>query len=108
MPVAKSLGLSEKEVKDLLKVFNKVDKDRSGKVRRVSCAGATRTARVTHTWPPACALQLDLMEFWERIDVIRTPFTKRVFALFDNVSEDDHIDFGEFMLSLYKYCAFPR
>lgn len=49
------------------------------------------------------ARQIDLREFWEYLDVIRTPFSVRAFGLFDEDGSGE-IDLGEFMISLYNYC----
>jgi Ca2+-binding EF-hand superfamily protein len=76
-----SLKLKEDEVGAMFKIFNRVDKDKSGTI--------------------------EVLELFMYLDIERTPFTKRSFAVFDS----DHsgtIDFKEFVLSLWNYCTLGK
>ena len=73
-----TLQLSGRDVSKLLNVFNQVDADHS---KFIGC-----------------------VEFLTLMNVERTPFSERVFSIFD----EDHsgkIDFREFVLSLWNYCT---
>ena len=48
--------------------------------------------------------QIGLMEFWDHLDIDRTPFSERAFSLFDEDGSGD-IDFREYLVSVYNYCA---
>lgn len=78
MDVFKAMKLQRGEVKSLLNIYNKVDADRSGSI--------------------------DVVELLTLLDIERTKFTERIFSAFDK----DHtgkIDFYEFVVSLWKFCA---
>jgi Ca2+-binding EF-hand superfamily protein len=76
-----ALGMTKAEVYQLYKKFIKVDLDRGGTI--------------------------DVVELLTVIDVERTPFTERVFAVFDE-DNSGKIDFNEFVLSLWNYCTLSR
>lgn len=50
---------------------------------------------------------IDLLELLTVIDVERTPFTERIFQIFDD-DNSGKIDFGEFVLSLWNYCTLSK
>lgn len=50
---------------------------------------------------------INLLELLTVIDLERTPFTKRVFSIFDDDGSGD-IDFGEFVLALWNYCTLSK
>jgi hypothetical protein len=76
--VFKALSISLKDVDLLYQKFLKVDLDRSGNI--------------------------DVVELLTLMDVARTPFTERVFKIFDE-DRSGKIDFFEFVLSLWNYCT---
>lgn len=76
-----ALQLSRKEVGRLYNVFRKVDADNSG--------------------------EIELLELLVHIDIERTKFTKRVFAIFDE-DKSGEVDFREFVLSLWNYCTLGK
>lgn len=73
-----ALGLKDKEVKELYRVFWKADMDGGGTI--------------------------DLVELLTIVDLERTPFTERIFSIFDD-DQSGKIDFGEFVLALWNYCT---
>lgn len=73
-----ALCIHPSEVKKLFYVFAKADFDGGGTI--------------------------DLIELLTAIDLERTPFTERVFAIFDD-DNSGKIDFGEFVLALWNYCT---
>lgn len=76
-----ALQISKAEVYKLYKKFQKVDLDGGGTI--------------------------DVVELLTVIDVERTPFTERVFSIFDE-DKSGKIDFYEFVLSLWNYCTLSR
>lgn len=76
-----ALKLTYSEIKNLHRVFFKGDLDGSGTI--------------------------DLAELLTIIDVEKTPFTKRVFSIFDD-DESGEVDFGEFVLALWNYCTLSK
>ncbi len=76
-----ALQLRKNEIKQLYKIFWKADLDGGGTI--------------------------DLVELLTIVDLERTPFTERIFSIFD---EDDSgkIDFGEFVLALWNYCTLTK
>jgi Ca2+-binding EF-hand superfamily protein len=76
-----ALQLTPSEVFRLYQVFHRADLDGGGTI--------------------------DIDELIAVVDVEKTPFTKRVFSIFD---EDDsgEIDFGEFVLALWNYCTLSK
>lgn len=76
-----ALQISRNEVRDLYKVFCKADLDGGGTI--------------------------NLLELLTIVDVERTPFTKRVFSIFDDDGSGE-IDFGEFVLALWNYCTLSK
>ena len=49
----------------------------------------------------------DIVGLLTVMDVERTPFAERVFSLFDE-NQSGHIDFIEFILSLWNYCTLSK
>ena len=76
-----ALQISKAEVYRLHRTFGKVDLDNSGTI--------------------------DVVELLTVIDVDRTPFSERVFSIFDE-DKSGKIDFYEFVLSLWNYCTLSR
>jgi hypothetical protein len=79
--VFQSLQLTNDEVQQLLRLYGKVDLDGGGTI--------------------------DVVELLTVIDVERTPFTERIFTIFDEDSSGK-IDFGEFVLALWNYCTLSK
>jgi Ca2+-binding EF-hand superfamily protein len=73
-----ALGLRAEEIKALFKVFWNADMDGGGTI--------------------------DVVELLTVVDVERTPFTERIFSIFDE-DRSGKIDFGEFVLALWNYCT---
>eukprot|EP01039_Chlorochromonas_danica_P007795 gene7795-8606_t len=76
-----ALRITPGEVRKLYKVFAKADMDGGGTI--------------------------DLVELLTAIDVERTRFSERVFAIFDE-DNSGKIDFGEFVLALWNYCTLSQ
>ncbi len=76
-----ALQLRQDEVKQLLRLYGKVDLDGGGTI--------------------------DVVELLTVIDVERTPFTERIFSIFDE-DGSGKIDFGEFVLALWNYCTLSK
>lgn len=76
-----ALSLSLKHVSKLYNIFCKVDADNSG--------------------------QIALAELLAHIDLHRTPFTERIFSIFDDDNSGE-IDFHEFVLALWNYCTLTK
>jgi Ca2+-binding EF-hand superfamily protein len=76
-----ALQISRNDLYRFYKVFGKVDLDGGGTI--------------------------DLVEMLTVIDVERTPFTERVFSIFDD-DKSGKIDFGEFVLALWNYNTLTR
>jgi len=76
-----ALSFSELDIGRLYKVFRRVDNDDSG--------------------------QIDLAEMLAHFDLERTPFTMRVFSMFDE-DRSGMVDFREFVLSLWSYCTLSK
>jgi len=72
------LFLKEFHISKMYDIFHRVDKDRSGSV--------------------------ETLELFMALDVERTPFTKRVFSIFDE-DNSGQIDFKEFVYSVWNYCS---
>lgn len=73
-----ALMITKSEIRKFHKYFCKADLDGSGTI--------------------------SLLELLTVIDVERTPFTKRVFSIFDDDGSGE-IDFGEFVLASWNYCV---
>ncbi len=76
-----ALQIKNPEIKKFIKAFAKADLDGGGTI--------------------------GLMELLVTLDVEKTPFTKRVFSIFDDDSSGE-IDFGEFVLALWNYCTLSK
>ena len=50
---------------------------------------------------------IDVHEFLETIEIEYTPFTRRIFSIFDKDSSDE-IDFFEFVGTIWNYCTLSR
>ena len=50
---------------------------------------------------------IDLTELLTIIELERTPFTERVFSIFDE-DNSGKIDFGEFVLALWNFCTLTK
>lgn len=73
-----AMQMSEAEVKKLYYAFRKVDIDGSGSI--------------------------GLAELLAHIDLPFTPFTEKVFSIFDDDNSGE-IDFKEFIMALWNYCT---
>jgi Ca2+-binding EF-hand superfamily protein len=60
--------------------------------------------RIFHTADLDKSGEIDIAELLTVMDVERTPFSERVFSLFDE-NHSGRIDFLEFILSLWNYCT---
>ena len=49
-------------------------------------------------------MKVDIQELLDYLDIAHTPFTTKVFSIFDEDSSG-HIDFREFVLSLWNFCS---
>lgn len=76
-----AMKLSKDEIRKFNKRFRKYDMDKSGLI--------------------------DIVEFLTLIDVERTRFTERVFAVFDQ-DKSGRINFREFVLSVWNYCTLSK
>jgi len=76
-----ALQITKSELLRFYKVFRKVDLDGGGTI--------------------------DLVEMLTVVDVDRTPFTERVFSIFDD-DKSGKIDFREFVLALWNYNTLTR
>lgn len=76
-----ALQISKQEALKLYTVFHRADLDGGGSI--------------------------NLLELLTVVDLERTPFTKRVFSIFDD-DESGEIDFGEFVLALWNYCTLSK
>lgn len=81
MPTFRKIGLQEKHLRKLYKTFAHIDKDHSG--------------------------ELDLYEVLDYLKVAKTPFTQRVFRIFDE-DGSGQIDFREFVLSTWNYATLTK
>jgi len=77
----KILSLSLSDVKNLYKIFSRVDFDNSG--------------------------DISLAELLAHINLDRTKFTERIFSIFDD-DKSGQVDFHEFVLSLWNYCTLTK
>jgi Ca2+-binding EF-hand superfamily protein len=77
-PQFEALQLKRKEIGKLYRIFRTADVDNSGTI--------------------------GLPELLGLMDVERTPFSERVFSIFDEDGSGE-IDFREFVLSLWNYCT---
>ncbi len=75
------LQLTDREVRDLLKLFREVDKDESGNI--------------------------SIMEFLNFFEFDRTKFTIRAFSLFDE-DKSGELNFREFVISIWNYCTINK
>lgn len=75
------LFLKEFHISKMYDLFHRVDKDSSGTV--------------------------ETLELFMALDVERTPFTKRVFSIFDE-DNSGQIDFKEFVYSVWNYCSLGK
>eukprot|EP01032_Pedospumella_encystans_P011241 gene11241-13081_t len=73
-----AMQLSEKEVRKLYNEFRKVDMDNSGSI--------------------------GLPELLAHLDLPVTPFTQKVFSIFDDDGSGE-VDFKEFVMTLWNYCT---
>jgi Ca2+-binding EF-hand superfamily protein len=73
-----ALKLSKSEVKQLFKIYRKIDSDNSGSI--------------------------DIIEMLTYLDIENTTFNQRVFSIFD-MNRSGKVDFREFVLSLWNYCT---
>ncbi len=79
--IFEALCLHQADIGRLRKIFNTIDKDHSGSI--------------------------ELLELLMYMDIERTPFTKRVFSIFDEDGSNT-IDFKEFVMSLWNYCTLGK
>lgn len=76
-----AMQFSKKEIQKLYNIFTMVDVDGSGSIA--------------------------LAELLAHIDINRTPFTEKIFSIFDD-DKSGEIDFREFVLSLWNYCTLTK
>jgi hypothetical protein len=76
-----ALGISEADCGKLYGLFQTIDSDASGSI--------------------------EILELLMFLDVERTPFTKRIFSMFDDDNSGE-IDFREFVLSIWNYCTLGK
>jgi hypothetical protein len=76
-----AMQFSKSEVRRLYEVFHAADVDGSGSIA--------------------------LAELLVHIDMERTPFTEKIFSIFDD-DKSGEIDFKEFVLSLWNYCTLTK
>jgi len=77
----KILSLSLSDLKNLHKIFSRVDFDNSG--------------------------DISLAELLAHINLDRTRFTERIFSIFDD-DKSGQVDFHEFVLSVWNYCTLTK
>eukprot|EP00614_Pseudopedinella_elastica_P010169 CAMPEP_0172593082 /NCGR_PEP_ID=MMETSP1068-20121228/12275_1 /TAXON_ID=35684 /ORGANISM="Pseudopedinella elastica, Strain CCMP716" /LENGTH=502 /DNA_ID=CAMNT_0013390463 /DNA_START=157 /DNA_END=1665 /DNA_ORIENTATION=+ len=51
--------------------------------------------------------QISQSDFWDALDVVRSPFTDKLFEMID-ANGSGFLDFGEFICVLVTYCVFSR
>ena len=76
-----ALQFQKQEIRQLYQHFSKADLDGGGTI--------------------------DLTELLSIIELERTPFTERVFSIFDE-DNSGKIDFGEFVLALWNFCTLTK
>ena len=76
-----ALQFKEQDIGRLYRIYNKIDGDKSGLI--------------------------DYMEMLSFLDIERTPFSKRVFTMFDE-DGSGKLDFKEFVMSLWNYCTLGK
>lgn len=76
-----ALQISNTDVNKLYDLFHFIDTDNSG--------------------------TLDILELFNFLDVEVTPFTKRVFTIFDP-NQSGKVDFREFVISMWNYCTLGK
>ncbi|KAE8915378.1 hypothetical protein PF005_g2864 [Phytophthora fragariae] len=75
----RGLGLDHKHLFALYQIFSAMDKDKSG--------------------------EINLMEFFEYIDLKRSRFSEKAFSVMDRNGSGE-VDFIEFVLAVWNYCSF--
>lgn len=78
MDVFTAMKLTREEVLQMLEIYNKVDRDKSGNI--------------------------DVVELLTLLDIERTRFTEKIFCAFDK-DHTGQIDFYEFAVSVWKFCT---
>lgn len=81
MDVFRAMQFTKPEVHQFYEVFNSVDTDHSGNI--------------------------DVVELLKFLDIESSIFTERIFAAFDK-DGTGKIDFFEFVVSLWKFCALGK
>lgn len=76
-----AMQFTKSEIRKLYNIFTTVDVDGSGSIA--------------------------LAELLAHIDIARTPFTEKIFSIFDD-DKSGEIDFREFVLSLWNYCTLTK
>jgi hypothetical protein len=76
-----ALGLNEKNINELYEIFKSIDIDDSGLI--------------------------DILEMMARLQLEITPFSKRVFKIFD-ADSSGQLDFWEFVISTWNYCTLAK
>jgi serine/threonine-protein phosphatase 2B regulatory subunit len=77
----KAMQFSKGEIRKLFDIFRAVDADASGSIA--------------------------LSELLAHINLDRTPFTQKIFSIFDD-DRSGEIDFKEFVMSLWNYCTLTK
>jgi Ca2+-binding EF-hand superfamily protein len=80
-PVFEALRLCEADIGRLRRIFRSIDVDNSGSI--------------------------ELLELLMYMDIERTPFTKRIFSIFDDDGSNT-VDFKEFVMALWNYCTLGK